>query len=36
MEGAFVCSSFTNTAAQKLYQAMGFDIVDYDIEFSTA
>jgi mycothiol synthase len=36
MENAFVCSNYSNTAAQKLYRAMGFNIVDYDIEFSTA
>jgi mycothiol synthase len=35
MESAFVCANYDNTAAQKLYLAMGFDIITYDIELST-
>jgi mycothiol synthase len=36
MEHAFVCANYANTAAQKLYLAMGFEIITYDIDFSTA
>ena len=36
MDTAFVCSSYSNAAAQKLYQAVGFNIITYDIDFSSA
>jgi ribosomal protein S18 acetylase RimI-like enzyme len=36
MKRAFVCTNYTNAAAQNLYQTSGFDIFTYDIDFSTA
>jgi ribosomal protein S18 acetylase RimI-like enzyme len=36
MERAIVCANYSNAAAQKLYLTMGFDIITYDIDFSTA
>ena len=34
MERAFVCSNYTNLAAQKLYLALGFNILTYDLDFT--
>ena len=34
MENAFVCADVGNAAAQKLYLALGFNILTYDIDFT--